>query len=67
LKPNPPKINKIVFVVIDIYTKIPIGVFDDYDIAKNSASILTKDKFIILRFNLNADCTYLIDNITKSK
>jgi hypothetical protein len=54
------------FTVIDGFTHTPIGVFDDYDKAKLSSETITNNKFIILAFDLNKECTYHINNMYES-
>ena len=54
------------FTVIDGFTHVPIGVFDDYDKAKISGENITNNKFIILAFDLNKECTYHMNNMYES-
>lgn len=54
------------FTVIDGFTHTPIGVFDDYDKAKLSGETITNNKFIILAFDLNKECTYHFNNMYES-
>lgn len=54
------------FTVIDVFTHVPIGVFDDFDTAKISGENITNNKFIILAFNLNKECTYHVNNMYQS-
>lgn len=61
-----PKRQKEIFTVIDGFTFEPIGVFDDFDKAKLSGERITNNKFIILRFNLNSECKYYMDNVYQS-
>lgn len=55
-----------IFSVIDGFTYNPLGIFDDYDKAKLSGERVTNNKFIILRFILNEECNYNVDNVYQS-
>ena len=54
------------FVVIDMYTFIPLGVFDSIELAKAGASALKNTKVIVLEFTMNVPCTTLFNNVYQS-
>ena len=47
-----------VYIVLDGYTFSPIGVFEDEKLARESGKKVTKDHFMIVKRELNKECSY---------
>lgn len=55
-----------VYIVLDVHTYNPLGVFNDFELAKESGERVTKNKFIIVKYILNQECNYTINNVYES-
>lgn len=59
------KINK-VFIVIDRNTHDPLGVFNDFEKAKESGEKITYNNCTIIPFTINDPCKYLFKPVFES-
>lgn len=66
-KINIPVIERKVFVVIDKNSLITLGVFDSLEKAKLNGEKITYYNCMIIPFNINDSCKYLINPIFESK
>jgi len=51
------------YVVVDMYTFVPLGVFESIDLAKAGSSALKNSKIIILEYEMNKECTRAFNNV----
>jgi hypothetical protein len=58
---------KLVYLVIDKNSMHPLGVFDNLENAKINGQKITYYNCMIIPFNINESCKYLIEPIFESK
>ena len=56
-----------IFLVVDKNSMQPLGVFDNLENAKISGQKITYHNCMIIPFNINESCKYLIEPIFESK